>query len=61
VLDDATSAALATGGGTARLTAYARSLGDMVTRMDRIEPAIVAATPGGPRDTTSPRATAALA
>ncbi|MGO1057279.1 class A beta-lactamase [Crossiella sp. CA198] len=43
-------------GGPAQLTAYARSLGDEVTRMDRIEPAITEATPGDPRDTTSPRA-----
>ncbi|MGK8524811.1 class A beta-lactamase [Nocardia asteroides] len=43
-------------GGPAELTAYARSLGDMVTRMDRIEPAITEATPADPRDTTSPRA-----
>lgn len=43
-------------GGPAELTAYARSLGDSVTRMDRIEPAITEATPGDPRDTTSPRA-----
>lgn len=43
-------------GGPAQLTAYARSLGDPVTRMDRTEPAITQATPGDPRDTTSPRA-----
>ncbi|MEV6136590.1 class A beta-lactamase [Nocardia sp. NPDC051990] len=43
-------------GGPGELTAYARSLGDTVTRMDRFEPAIVQATPGDPRDTTSPRA-----
>jgi beta-lactamase class A len=43
-------------GGPARLTAYARSLGDKVTRMDRMEPHITEATPGDPRDTTSPRA-----
>ncbi|MGP4014306.1 class A beta-lactamase [Saccharopolyspora sp. 5N708] len=43
-------------GGPAELTAYTRSLGDTVTRMDRIEPAITEATPGDPRDTTSPRA-----
>jgi beta-lactamase class A len=43
-------------GGPARLTEYARSLGDRVTRMDRIEPAITTAVPGDPRDTTSPRA-----
>jgi beta-lactamase class A len=42
-------------GGPAELTAYVRSLGDTVTRMDRIEPLIVEATPGDPRDTTSPR------
>ncbi|MER5334607.1 class A beta-lactamase [Micromonospora sp. NPDC002717] len=43
-------------GGPARLTAYARGLGDTVTRMDRFEPKIVSAVPGDPRDTTSPRA-----
>ncbi|MBF6166303.1 class A beta-lactamase [Streptomyces gardneri] len=43
-------------GGPAELTGYARSLGDMVTRMDRLEPAITEATPDDPRDTTSPRA-----
>ena len=43
-------------GGPDQLTAYARSLGDTVTRMDRLEPHITEATPGDPRDTTSPRA-----
>jgi beta-lactamase class A len=43
-------------GGPSRLTAFARSLGDTVTRMDRIEPHIVSARPGDPRDTSSPRA-----
>ncbi|ONM46714.1 class A beta-lactamase [Nocardia donostiensis] len=43
-------------GGPSELTAYARSLGDTVTRMDRVEPDITEATPGDPRDTTSPRA-----
>ncbi|GAA5107460.1 class A beta-lactamase BlaC [Nocardia iowensis] len=43
-------------GGPAELTGYARSLGDTVTRMDRIEPTIAEAVPGDPRDTTSPRA-----
>jgi beta-lactamase class A len=43
-------------GGPAELTAYTRSLGDTVTRMDRFEPDIVEATPGDPRDTSSPRA-----
>lgn len=43
-------------GGPARLTAYVRGIGDTVTRLDRIEPFITEATPGDPRDTTSPRA-----
>ncbi|MEV4760631.1 class A beta-lactamase [Micromonospora sp. NPDC049559] len=43
-------------GGPARFTAYLRGLGDTVTRMDRIEPTITEATPGDPRDTSSPRA-----
>ena len=43
-------------GGPAGLTAYARSLGDRITRMDRTEPALTSAVPGDPRDTTSPRA-----
>ena len=47
---------LASFGGPAGLTAYARSLGDEVTRLDRIETALNEATPGDPRDTTSPAA-----
>ncbi|MEV0087948.1 class A beta-lactamase [Saccharopolyspora sp. NPDC050642] len=43
-------------GGPAELTAFARGLGDTVTRMDRMEPTIADAVPGDPRDTTSPRA-----
>ncbi|MFI9818620.1 class A beta-lactamase [Saccharothrix variisporea] len=43
-------------GGPAELTAFTRTLGDQVTRMDRVEPDITEATPGDPRDTTSPRA-----
>ncbi|MEJ2858247.1 MULTISPECIES: class A beta-lactamase [unclassified Saccharothrix] len=43
-------------GGPAELTAFTRTLGDQVTRMDRVEPDITSATPGDPRDTTSPRA-----
>ncbi|HEY6259207.1 MAG TPA: class A beta-lactamase [Xanthobacteraceae bacterium] len=42
--------------GPAGLTAYARSLGDPVTRLDRIEPELNEAIPGDPRDTTSPAA-----
>jgi beta-lactamase class A len=47
---------LASLGGPAALTAYARTLGDMVTRLDRIEPDLNEASPGDPRDTTSPNA-----
>jgi beta-lactamase class A len=43
-------------GGPAHLTAYVRSLGDQVTRLDRIEPELNQASPGDPRDTTSPNA-----
>lgn len=45
-------------GGPAGVTAYARSLGDHVTRLDRTEPTLNQALPGDPRDTTSPRAIA---
>jgi beta-lactamase class A len=45
-------------GGPAGFTQFARSLGDNVTRLDRNEPSLNEATPGDPRDTTSPRATA---
>jgi beta-lactamase class A len=45
-------------GGPAGLTQFARSLGDNVTRLDRNEPSLNEATPGDPRDTTSPRAMA---
>jgi beta-lactamase class A len=47
---------LASFGGPAALTGYARSLGDAVTRLDRIEIELNEATPGDPRDTTSPAA-----
>lgn len=43
-------------GGPAGLTAYMRSLGDSVTRLDRREPELNEATPGDPRDTTTPLA-----
>ena len=46
-------------GGPAGFTQFARSLGDEVTRLDRNEPSLNEATPGDPRDTTSPRAMAA--
>lgn len=47
---------LAALGGPAGLTAYARSLGDAVTRLDRIEPSLNEALPDDPRDTTTPAA-----
>lgn len=47
---------LATLGGPKGLTAYARFLGDTVTRLDRIEPELNEALPDDPRDTTSPAA-----
>ncbi len=43
-------------GGPAGLTAYARSLGDGVTRLDRTEPDLNTAIPGDARDTTTPLA-----
>lgn len=45
-------------GGPAALTAYARQLGDPVTRLDRNEPALNRASADGLLDTTSPRAMA---
>jgi beta-lactamase class A len=50
---------LQTIGGPAGFTAFARSLGDNVTRLDRNEPTLNESLPGDPRDTTSPRAMAA--
>jgi beta-lactamase class A len=47
---------LASFGGPAAVTAFARSLGDGMTRLDRIEPALNEAIPGDPRDTTTPNA-----
>jgi beta-lactamase class A len=49
---------LASLGGPSAITAYARSLGDDITRLDRIEPELNEATPGDPRDTTTPAAMA---
>ena len=43
-------------GGPAGLTTFARTLGDPVTRLDRIEPALNSAIPGDERDTTTPAA-----
>jgi beta-lactamase class A len=47
---------LAQVGGPAGLTHFIRSLGNQVTRLDRIEPALNSALSGDPRDTTSPDA-----
>ena len=50
---------LASLGGPGGLTAYARALGDPVTRLDRIEPDLNEAAIGDLRDTTTPAAMAA--
>lgn len=47
---------LASFGGPPAITAFARSLGDGVTRLDRNEPTLNESTPRDPRDTTSPTA-----
>ncbi|MDN3566492.1 class A beta-lactamase [Paeniroseomonas aquatica] len=58
ILSDNTAGNLLLGslGGPAGLTAFARSLGDAETRLDRTEPTLNEATPGDPRDTTTPAA-----
>ncbi len=43
-------------GGPKGFTAFARNLGDPITRLDRWEPDMSASTPGDLRDTTSPQA-----
>lgn len=45
---------LETIGGPAGVTAFARRLGDGVTRLDRTEPTLNEALPGDPRDTSTP-------
>jgi beta-lactamase class A len=47
---------LASIGGPHAVTAYARSLGDEVTRLDRTEPTLNESVPGDVRDTTTPSA-----
>ena len=49
---------LSTIGGPPGFTAFVRSLGDPVTRLDRDEPTLNTAIPGDPRDTTTPLAMA---
>lgn len=46
-------------GGPAGWTRYARSIGDSVSRLDRMEPDLNTAVPGDPRDTTTPAAMSA--
>ncbi|MBU8540754.1 class A beta-lactamase [Falsiroseomonas tokyonensis] len=57
-LSDNTAANLLLGqlGGPEGLTAQLRRWGDMVTRLDRWEPALNEGIPGDPRDTTTPEA-----
>lgn len=47
---------LETLGGPSGVTEFARSLGDSMTRLDRWETELNEATPGDPRDTTTPNA-----
>lgn len=60
MLSDNTAAnlLLAQLGGPSQVTAFARRLGDPVTRLDRIEPALNVVPPGDVRDTTSPESIA---
>lgn len=46
--------------GPAGLTRFLRDIGDSVTRLDRLEPALNENAPNDPRDTTSPRSMATL-
>ncbi len=45
---------LASFGGPSALTAFLRTSGDTITRLDRTEPTLNEAIPGDPRDTTTP-------
>ncbi|MEK6398026.1 MAG: class A beta-lactamase [Terriglobus sp.] len=45
-------------GGPSGITAFARSIGDELTRLDRNEPDLNSSIDGDPRDTTTPTATA---
>jgi beta-lactamase class A len=58
MLSDNTAAnlLLASLGGPSAVTAFARGLGDPVTRLDRIEPELNLGSPGDTRDTTTPNA-----
>lgn len=54
----AANAILKTMGGPAEVTGFLRGIGDTTTRLDRYEPELNEATPGDPRDTTTPQAMA---
>jgi beta-lactamase class A len=41
-------------GGPSQVTAFARALGDQITRLDRTEPELNVVPPGDPRDTSTP-------
>ncbi|MFC4529090.1 class A beta-lactamase [Dyella halodurans] len=43
-------------GGPSGLNAFLRDIGDIVTRLDRVEPVLNTVSPDGPLDTTSPNA-----
>jgi beta-lactamase class A len=54
----AANAVLAAIGGPPAVTTFLRGIGDDTTRLDRYEPELNEATPGDPRDTTTPQAMA---
>jgi beta-lactamase class A len=58
IYSDNTAANLILGslGGPPAIGAFARTLGDTMTRLDRHEPALNESVPGDPRDTTTPNA-----
>jgi beta-lactamase class A len=58
IYSDNTAANLILGslGGPPAIGAFARTLGDTMTRLDRNEPTLNEAVPGDPRDTTTPNA-----
>lgn len=55
----AANALIGVAGGPEGVTAYARTLGDDVTRLDRVEPELNQGAPGDERDTSTPAAIAA--
>jgi beta-lactamase class A len=57
--NSAANLVLAALGGPGGVTAFLRGLGDATSRLDRTEPDLNEATPGDPRDTTTPAAAVA--